>query len=852
MTGLTARTGQQCEYLHLTAEQGSYIHYLYPISRAPLSEDLITRVWIKSNRPGTQLLGRLVLPRQRNPKNLDEVLTTLLRGDQYQLVGRWQALEIRQPVKVAKEQQQLMRLELQRDVDFTDAYIDTLVLNVYGGPGKTEIWIDDLEVGPVLEGNGLQPSDKPTSSPETKLAPRLVSRSSVVEVNQDQLLVSGRRFLLLGIRRSDTPLKALRDAGLNTVWFDAATSPATLEEAANLGFWLVPVLPVTGPEGQTNSQALSEEVNRFLLNDAVLFWDLGGGLVKDKKDMEAVTRAIRVIRTIDPQRPLGADVWDGLPEYSFALDLIGAHRWPLMTTLELGQYREWLDQRRRLARPGAFMWTWVQTHLPDWFTELVYHQPGSAGFSEPIGPQPEQIRLLTYIALAAGYHGIGFWSDRFLADTHQGRDRLLALALLNQELQMLEPLLVTSKYEPIWIDTGHPEVKAAVFRTDRGMLVLPIWLGKGSQFVPGQSATAKLTLVIPEVPLGTTPWQITPVEIRSLHQERVVGGTKITVPEFGLTSAILFTADTNSTGILAHFQEQARFMREIAAQWARDLAQVELEKVTQIQEQLENLGHPLPDGAKLLQDARTRFQACLQFWDSRDYRKAYQEANRVLRPLRILMRAQWEQAIQGLDTPVASPFAVTYYTLPRHWRFMEQVRQSTFGSNVLSNGDFELGPEEVPHFWSPQETTIDDVILESRRVTDQAKEGRRCLMLRITPKNSELAPKTLERTFLAINTPAVHLPPGTLVQISGWIRIPGPITATADGALFYDSAGGEPLAVRLTGRTGWKKFTLYRQVPSSGLLNVTLGLTGIGTVYFDDIRIEPEVAMPPVTQTAGR
>jgi hypothetical protein len=183
---------------------------------------------------------------------------------------------------------------------------------------------------------------------------------------------------------------------------------------------------------------------------------------------------------------------------------------------------------------------------------------------------------------------------------------------------------------------------------------------------------------------------------------------------------------------------------------------------------------------------------------------------------------------------------------------MEQVRQSTFGSNVLSNGDFELGPEEVPHFWSPQETTIDDVILESRRVTDQAKEGRRCLMLRITPKNSELAPKTLERTFLAINTPAVHLPPGTLVQISGWIRIPGPITATADGALFYDSAGGEPLAVRLTGRTGWKKFTLYRQVPSSGLLNVTLGLTGIGTVYFDDIRIEPEVAMPPVTQTAGR
>ena len=55
-------------------------------------------------------------------------------------------------------------------------------------------------------------------------------------------------------------------------------------------------------------------------------------------------------------------------------------------------------------------------------------------FDEPIGPQPEQIRLLTYLALAAGCKGLGFWSDRFLADSHQGRDRLLALALLNQEL----------------------------------------------------------------------------------------------------------------------------------------------------------------------------------------------------------------------------------------------------------------------------------------------------------------------------------------------------------------------------------------------------------------------------------
>ena len=71
-------------------------------------------------------------------------------------------------------------------------------------------------------------------------------------------------------------------------------------------------------------------------------------------------------------------------------------------------------------------------------------------------------------------------------------------------------------------------------------------------------------------------------------------------------------------------------------------------------------------------------------------------------------------------------------------------------------------------------------------------------MLEIKPKDANAPPQALERTFLAVHSPAVKLPPGTLVKISGWVRIPKAITASADGALLYDSAGGEPLAVRLT------------------------------------------------------
>src|ERR1019366_2878495 len=104
------------------------------------------------------------------------------------------------------------------------------------------------------------------------------------------------------------------------------------------------------------------------------------------------------------------------------------------------------------------------------------------------------------------------------------------------------------------------------------------------------------------------------------------------------------------------------------------------------------------------------------------------------------------------------------------------------------------------------------------------------------------APPALERTTLALVSSDVRLRVGTVVQISGWVNIPAPITASPDGALFYDSAGGDPLAIRWTDPTPWKKFTVYRRVPASGTINVTVALTGVGTVYFDDIRIEPLVA----------
>jgi hypothetical protein len=359
----------------------------------------------------------------------------------------------------------------------------------------------------------------------------------------------------------------------------------------------------------------------------------------------------------------------------------------------------------------------------------------------------------------------------------------------------------------------------------------------------------------------------------------VAGGAKVVIPEFGLTTALVFTSNAERIGQL---QLAARRMARLAAQWSYELAMEEYKKVDGINTQLEQLGHTQKQGQQLLAEARRRLDAARQAYDRRlasDDRTAYLEANRAMRPLRILMREHWEEAVKAhaklitpveplpvtgkpappsealkkrmLDAAYSSPYALSYYTLPRHWQFLQELHDAQTGPNLLTNADFELPPTQVPQAWSLQEVTLDDVDLSAERVTEQPKEGRQCLKLQIKPRDPKNPPAALERTFLGITTPVVKAPSGSIVQVSGWIRIPDPIQASVDGVMFFDSIGGEPLAVRLTGKTPWRKFTLHRRVGATGTLSVTMALTGIGTAYFDDVRIEPLSSQPGARQEAA-
>ncbi|HLW66927.1 MAG TPA: hypothetical protein VKS79_16550 [Gemmataceae bacterium] len=893
-----------------STQAGPQLFYLYPTPRAPVTEDLQASIWLKAKKPGIQICVRVVLPRMRNPEagKGDQAFTTIVEGETYNNTDSWQRLELSHVPRLLREKQQLLRAQLGRDVDIADAFVDQLLLNLYAGPGRLHVWLNQVDIGPVAE-------DRPVVAGMSPQALNVrPSRGGPVELQRDQLMVGGKRFFFRAVRHSDTALEIWKRCGFNTLVLESGASSRVIDDALRLAagppiapfrqeLYLVPTLPVVSLDTAPATLVSNQPSNPSFSSDRILFSYLGGG--RPAEAVDPVVQTAQFTRETDPQRLLAIDAWDGLWPYSRNIDLLGIHRWPLVTSLELTKYRDWLVQRRLLARPGAFTWTWVQTHWTDEYTQLAFNKPAEAVFEEPIGPQPEQIRLLTYIALCSGCRGIGYWSDHFLADTHHGQERLLEVALLNLEMQMLEPALLAQIKSPFWIDTSHPHVKAAVLFTDKGLLVIPIWLGGGAQYVSGQSATKSLSITIPQVPLTSEPWEVRPGIVRSINNpKRVPGGVQITIPEFDLCTAVVFTGDNNKDGLLVWWQDQCRQTAPAAADWTIQLARAELAKIQPVEEQLQKIAPALKDTDNLLGDAAHRIQRAQEYLDGKDYRNAYLEGQRALRPLRHLMRLRFDQAVDAMQPPpekpkeeeirhppkpknpeparapakaagpdagrpapkpgspepnkpppkpetrilrhpAASPYAVSFWTLPKHWPFWDEIKNLKTGANVLSSGTFEGDPAAG---WTKKEDSLDFVVMQARYSTVTPKEGNQCIELNISPKSDPAKPDqppkvpgALERTCLAVRSPTVKLQPGSLVKISGWVKIPRTLLASADGALAYDNIGGDALGLRITDACEWKQFELYRRVPASGEVFVVLALTGLGTVQFDDIRIEPLV-----------
>jgi hypothetical protein len=849
-----AHTGNGCESLRLQAETGSYIYIAHDVGSPLVIDELAPSVWIKSDRPGLQIAARIVLPRSVDPRT-GRPLTSIVIGSAYNDVGGWQQLQLTEIPRLLTRSVHVLRTQFGPQVDPREAYLEAVLLNVYGGQGVTNVWIDDLAVAGYVARQNVQPDLARPRAPEAPLTPvRLPPVQAAVsaprhrvKLDRSTLLVDDWPMFPRVIRRHGEPLDFLKKIGFNTVWLDRLPMPEVLAEAERLGLWLIcpPPRPTAAEltdikepsPPRIGTSTVAEIGPQF---DCVLAWDMGNDLIE--ADLEATARWADQVRAADRRcnRPLICRPRTNLRGFSRSVNLLLIDRRPLGTSLEMSDYATWVRQQPLLATLGTPVWTTVQTQPNEALRQqLAALEPG---YSPPLAVSADQMRLLAYTAVASGSRGLVFVSDSPLdapdADTRQ---RAMTLELLNLELQPIELWAAAGTYVAN-ARSNVREVCGAVLRTDRASLLLPLWLSPGGQCVPSQSAVNSLTLVT-LVPKTYNAYELTPHGAQQLRRQPVAGGLSVTLDEFGLASQILLSHEAS---IVSAVDRRAVQVGSRAARLQRDLAVHKLYTVQALVDRLSQHTR-VAQGKAWLDSARANLQSCDAQLAANDSARATVSAERATRSLRLIERAYWDAAVKKLVSPVTSPAALSFDTLPCHWRFYSRLLACRRGPNLLDGADFEdlgammrAGWRHILHAAPTVQTSVD--------LAPQAAHGGRLgVRLAVVPADPKNPPAAIENPPILFVSPSVQVEAGQIVCIHGWVRVLSDVTASTDGLLVVDSITGEALADRIGKTKGWRQFALYRAVPQPGPMCVTFALSGIGEAWLDDVAIE--VLETPNTMT---
>ncbi len=749
---------------------------------------------------------------------------------------------------------------------------------------------------------------EPVPAPSVFSPTEQVRPSAPVAVQNGVLEVHGRPLLVRAIRHQGEPLEFLGNLGFNAVFLDQTPPLALLAEARQAGLWVICPPPLPAGWQHQSSEFVPRPVESDW--DVVLLWHLGERLRGE--DLSLTKRMAAYVRHLDSRRgrPLLAAPQEQLRAYSRQVDVLMDTRTTLLTTRSLADHAQRLSRQPDLARPGTPFWAKVATEPPRELTAQWDALGGTDPLAYTASV--DQLRVATYTALAAGMRGLLFESHTPLHRTDPGTlARARGLELLNLELRLAAPWLASGRLgpvagttpeqgnvrssdvgisrarsfarrlpetlrdpsemgargrQPLLLQASDPDVEATIFSARHTRLIVVRWCGPEAQFVPGGPRHARISFVLPGVPESSGVYELTAVGLRPLRRDRVAGGVEVTLEDFHLSALVLVTDDLS---VLKRFQQRLQAGRQRAAWLARLLARQRLEQVAVGVVSLTEPSRALAGADVWLQAGQKELTSAEAAIRDGRLSEGFQAATRALRPLRVLARVAWQSQLRSplptpqnppfgpLSGPMASPLGVSFSCLADHTRLRDQLRKARFGPNLLVGGDCEDFEVLVRQGWTQQQGS--EPSIEGDAFLDGAEgfSGSGALRLVAGSKTAAAGQNAssgrqsslwLESPPVALTTAELPLSAGTLVQISGWVKVPRALVGSVDGFEVFDSIGGPNLALRFAHQEGWRSFSYLRVAPRDQTIAITLRLTGLGEVLVDDLALRV-VEFPPVQET---
>ena len=358
--------------------------------------------------------------------------------------------------------------------------------------GTLEFDSDSLDFGPYcleaqLEAYIYQDAAKPVILGSAKIDGEVLPAGKRPRVYIDRhrrTIVEGKPFFPLGFYLGtiqDADLEKMAAAGFNCVMpyafssMPLAKAGELLDVAQRRGIKVIysvkdlyagtSIFPKGGIDGITDADAaVTAIVERFRSHPAVLAWYLNDELPATMR--RALEARYRLVRGLDPDHPTWAVLFqvDELADYRHTCDVLGTDPYPIPDR-PVTMAGDWARKTRDATGGACAFW-----QVPQVFDWANYHKNEPA--EKHRAPTYDEMRAMTYLALAGGAKGLIYYSFFDLQRDRLGFDaRWKDVSRLGEEVRSLMLALLAA-------DAPPPEVKVdggpawAAFRDGKRLWVL--------------------------------------------------------------------------------------------------------------------------------------------------------------------------------------------------------------------------------------------------------------------------------------------------------------------------------------------------------------------------------------------
>ncbi|MCC6511145.1 MAG: hypothetical protein IT423_18735 [Pirellulaceae bacterium] len=713
-------------------------------------------------------------------------------------------------------------------MNFDGAYIDSLVLNAYTGPGRYRVKIDELTMP------GMIPISSLGTPVLVEWRARWRWRDGAGSEELRWMQTSQGRIPAWWQYQGES-LPWLNSLGFHGLLLSRVPTPPLLEEAQAAKLTIIAPPP---SYIVTVDERLWDNVKGWLVGAAV---DVRG--LDDLKQ-----EVLRVSQFPQPlQRKTIAEAMEDYWAFSRVVDELIV---PAPAAVSAGTTQEktdWLRANLQNSRRLGSGWVSISTDpLPGWHDQIRHAQQIVQPGEEDIETTDAvQLRLQVAKAVAAGARGFLFRSATPLDVTNeQHRVRVAAMRTINRDLSLVGPWVMGGQIAPV-PRLDRADFSAAAWTTSRSQLVMLVAHSAGAEHTtpPTQERALKCTM-----PLPTGIHNVLRITGGSVQSLLLTPGDNGMTWEIKDPSAVEFCVLTDNPLVERYVSRHLSQTGTEAAEDMLDIASHQLRLASRIT----TARWPAAD-AELPRRYYSTIRAAEQLVEQGYGRlranrssMAIEAASQAYDAAQMIVYESYQTAISNLAAPQSSPLVLTAASLPYHWELARACEKSSWRSVALPAGEFSSLDGMLQAGWSQQRRLNDRAEMRVELVPLSESDPqllpmpRSALGLRLAalPKPGQQLPGGYEGASIRVRSAPSPIAQGDLVRITGRAIIRRAPIEPGAGLLIYENNGGPALGQLVRGAEGQAvNIELYRFITDDQPLRVLTELRGACDIILEGLSL---------------